>query len=66
MWLPASSDSKMNKQLTQSFLFSTNLPYLSYIGSVNYQDVSIGYVLLTFEQSLLIQAPNKTLYTQST
>lgn len=63
MWLPASSDSKMNKQLTQSFLFSTNLPYLSYIGSVNYQDVTIGYVLLTFDQSLLIQARNKTLYT---
>ena len=63
LWFPASSDFKVDKQLTQTFLFSTDLPYLSYISSVNYQDITIGYVLLTFDQSLFIQARNKTLYT---
>lgn len=63
LWLPARSESKVNKPLIPAFLISTDLPYLSYIGSVNYQEVTIGYVLLTFDQSLFIQARNKTLYT---
>ncbi len=62
-WLPSPSDAEISKPINQTFIFSSNLPYLSYIGSVNYQEVTIGYVLLTFDQSLFIQARNKTLYT---
>ncbi|MCW8929779.1 MAG: adenylate/guanylate cyclase domain-containing protein [Gammaproteobacteria bacterium] len=61
LWFPTST--KTSKAATKTFFLSSNLPYLSYIGSVNYQDVTIGYVLLTFDQSLFIQARNKTLYT---
>lgn len=62
-WLPAAAESKVEKTLIPAFLGNTDLPYLSFIGNVNYQDVTIGYVLLTFDQSLFIQARNKTLYT---
>lgn len=63
LWQPPLSDTKAEKSIIQNVFFSTNLPFLSYIGSINYQDVIIGYVLLTFDQSLFIQARNKTLYT---
>ncbi|MCU7938864.1 MAG: adenylate/guanylate cyclase domain-containing protein [gamma proteobacterium symbiont of Bathyaustriella thionipta] len=63
IWWPDYPDSSRDQSLIQTLFFSTDLPYMSYIGSVNYQDVTIGYVLLTFDQSLLIQARNKTLYT---
>ena len=41
----------------------TQASLLSYIGSINYEDVTIGYVLLTLDQSLFTQARLKTLYT---
>ncbi len=44
-------------------LFSSEQPYLSYIASAAYQNMTVGYVLLTFDQTLLIQARNKTIYT---
>ena len=62
-WHPSSSDSEARKPFIDTLFNSANMPYLSYIGSVNYQEVTVGYVLLTFDQSLFIQARNKTLYT---
>lgn len=63
LWRPFSANLKEDYQLSQIFNNHDTLSYLSYIGSVSYQNITIGYVLLTFDQSLLIQARNKTLYT---
>lgn len=63
LWRSTSAGLNTNTSLLETFLFNSDLPYLSYIGSVSYQNMNIGYVLLTFDQSLLIQARNKTLYT---
>ena len=50
-------------QLTQQTIGST-MTYLSFIGAVTYKkDITIGYVLLTFDQTLLTQARLKTIYT---
>ena len=50
-------------QLTQQTIDST-ISYLSFIGAVTYKkDITIGYVLLTFDQTLLTQARLKTIYT---
>ncbi|MCP3851579.1 MAG: HAMP domain-containing protein [Gammaproteobacteria bacterium] len=62
LWLPAHSDTTLSKPVTKNYLFNTNLPFISYIGTVNYKDVTIGYVLLTFDQSLFLQARDRTLY----
>jgi len=57
MNLPESEAS--SPQVSQKALKS----YLSYIGTVVYKDVVIGYVLLTFDQAILTQARAKTMYT---
>jgi adenylate cyclase len=37
--------------------------YLSYIGGIAYKDITMGYVLVTFDQSLYTHARIRTLYT---
>ncbi|WP_198262435.1 adenylate/guanylate cyclase domain-containing protein [sulfur-oxidizing endosymbiont of Gigantopelta aegis] len=67
-WLPDEPSAKSDRErearptFWQDFI-AEQQPYLTYISTVSYQNVTIGYVLLTFDQSLLIQARNKTLYT---
>lgn len=54
--------SNLNNQAEKS-PFQKETVFLSYIGGINYDDVTIGYVLLTFDQSLFTEARLKTLYT---
>lgn len=62
-WLSDLPDSSNQKQALQSLFTQYRPSYLTYIGSINYQNITIGYALLTFDQGLLLQARNKTLYT---
>lgn len=62
LWYPKESAAN-NKPSKVKHFFTSKQPYMSYIASVSYQNMTIGYVLLTFDQTLLIQARNKTLYT---
>ena len=52
-----------SRSTTEPAAFTGGPANLSYIGSIRYEDVTIGYVLLTFDQSLFTQARIKTLYT---
>lgn len=61
-WSHQYMDTEDNHSLIEPLSFN-NLGNLSYIGGIRYDDVTIGYVLLTFDQSLFTQARIKTLYT---
>ena len=56
-------DDKILRQYWKHQKQPGNEKLLSYIGSVPYQDITLGYVLLTFDQSLLKVARQQTLYT---
>ncbi|MDX2503537.1 MAG: adenylate/guanylate cyclase domain-containing protein [Gammaproteobacteria bacterium] len=62
-WSHDFSRAKTVNLSTETRLFNSKQTYLSYIGGVTYKDVTIGYVLLTFDLSLLTEARFKTIYT---
>ncbi len=62
-WLPAFADSTTSNNDPRPFFSQHSPSYLTYIGLISYKNITIGYALLTFDQSLLLQARNKTLYT---